>query len=309
MDQTYIILIIALVSFLLILWIAKNRKFETTDSVSDAYDTWTNDRILESLWGEHIHLGYYHNQKKLGDFREAKATFVHELVKWSGLDKLPKGSKVLDVGCGIGGSSRILSEHYGFEVIGITISSGQVERARELTKSSLNCTFQQMDAMNLQFADNEFDGIWSVEAGPHMPDKQKYADEMLRVLKPNGYLGVADWNSRDLSKRPPNLIERIVLKQLLEQWAHPSFSSINSFQRNLTDSVFANSHVETDDWTKETLPSWWESIFEGVRRPKIFFKLGLSSFFKSFREIPTILLMNWAFGNGLMQFGVFRCRG
>ena len=34
-----------------------------------------------------------------------------------------------------------------------------------------------MDAMNLQFADNEFDGIWSVEAGPHMPDKQKYADE------------------------------------------------------------------------------------------------------------------------------------
>ena len=37
--------------------------------------------------------------------------------------------------------------------------------------------------------------------------------------------------------------------------------------------------------------------------------LGLSSLFKSFREIPTILLMNWAFGNGLMQFGVFRCRG
>ena len=308
MNQTYIILI-SLVSFLLILWFVKNRKFETTDSVSNAYDTWTNDRILENLWGEHIHLGYYHNPKKLGDFREAKATFVHELVKWSGLDKLPKGSKVLDVGCGIGGSSRILSEHYGFEVIGITISAEQVERARELTKSSLNCTFQQMDAMNLQFADNEFDGIWSVEAGPHMPDKQKYADEMLRVLKPNGYLGVADWNSRDLSKRPPNLIERIVLKQLLEQWAHPSFSSINSFQRNLTESVFANSHVETDDWTKETLPSWWESILEGVRRPKIFFKLGLSSFFKSFREIPTILLMNWAFGNGLMQFGVFRCRG
>ena len=308
MNQTYIILI-SLVSFLLILWFVKNRKFETTDSVSNAYDTWTNDRILENLWGEHIHLGYYHNPKKLGDFREAKATFVHELVKWSGLDKLPKGSKVLDVGCGIGGSSRILSEHYGFEVIGITISAEQVERARELTKSSLNCTFQQMDAMNLQFADDEFDGIWSVEAGPHMPDKQKYADEMLRVLKPNGYLGVADWNSRDLSKRPPNLIERIVLKQLLEQWAHPSFSSINSFQRNLTESVFANSHVETDDWTKETLPSWWESILEGVRRPKIFFKLGLSSFFKSFREIPTILLMNWAFGNGLMQFGVFRCRG
>ena len=33
------------------------------------------------------------------DFRKAKVQFVHELVKWSGLDKLPKGSRVLDVGC------------------------------------------------------------------------------------------------------------------------------------------------------------------------------------------------------------------
>ena len=54
MNQNYIILIISIISFFIILWIAKNRKFETTDSVSDAYDTWTNDRILEKLWGEHI---------------------------------------------------------------------------------------------------------------------------------------------------------------------------------------------------------------------------------------------------------------
>jgi len=173
----------------------------------------------------------------------------------------------------------------------------------------LTCTFQQMDAMNLEFKDGEFDGIWSVEAGPHMPDKQKYADEMLRVLRPGGYLGVADWNSRDLTRKAPNFIEKMVLKQLLEQWAHPSFSSINSFKKNLSMSSFVGSQVETDDWTRETLPSWWESIFEGIRRPKVFLSLGLSSFFKSFREIPTILLMNWAFGNGLMQFGVFRCRG
>ena len=79
MNPNTLILIIAILSFLLILWFVKNRKFETTDSVSDAYDTWTNDRILEKLWGEHIHLGYYHDQTNLGDFREAKATFVHEL--------------------------------------------------------------------------------------------------------------------------------------------------------------------------------------------------------------------------------------
>ena len=37
------------------------------------------------------------------------------MVKWGGLNKLPHGTTVLDVGCGIGGSSRILAKDYGFE--------------------------------------------------------------------------------------------------------------------------------------------------------------------------------------------------
>ena len=52
-------------------------------------------------------MGFYPPGKKNLDFRKAKVQFVHELVKWSGLDKLPQGSRILDVGCGIGGSSRI----------------------------------------------------------------------------------------------------------------------------------------------------------------------------------------------------------
>ena len=55
-----------------------------------------------------------------------------------------------------------------------------------------------------------------------MNDKVKFADEMLRTLRPGGYLALADWNSRDLIADPPNLIEKLVLKQLLEQWVHPN---------------------------------------------------------------------------------------
>ena len=51
------------------------------------------------------------------DFRKAKVQFVHELVKWSGLDKLPKGSKILDVGCGIGGSSGFLLNTMGLMLL------------------------------------------------------------------------------------------------------------------------------------------------------------------------------------------------
>ena len=99
---------------LFIIWRIKARKFFTSSSVASAYDSWTQDKLLERLWGEHIHLGFYQLGKENIDFRKAKVQFVHELVKWSDLDKLPKGSRILDVGCGIGRSSRVLAKDYGF---------------------------------------------------------------------------------------------------------------------------------------------------------------------------------------------------
>jgi MPBQ/MSBQ methyltransferase len=66
--------------------------------------------------------------------------------------------------------------------------------------------------------------------------------------------------------------------------------------------------VETDDWTTATLPSWLDSIAEGVRRPGAVLGLGPTAVLQGVREIPTLLLMDWAFRRGLMQFGVFRGR-
>ena len=287
-------------------WFRRDRHYESSETVAAAYDAWTDDQLLERLWGDHVHLGHYGTPPRHRDFREAKSAFVHELVKWSGLDQLPPGSRVLDVGCGIGGSARILARDYGFEVLGISISPAQVRRASELTPTDLSCRFEVMDALDLQLPDQSFDAVWSVEAGPHMPDKQRYADELLRVLKQNGSLAVADWNRRDPSDGPPNRIERWVMRQLLNQWAHPEFASIKGFRNNLEASDHQHGTVSTDDWTTATLPSWMDSIVEGVRRPGAVLSLGPRGLILGLRETPTMLLMNWAFARGLMQFGVFR---
>ncbi len=294
---------------LTLIWRSKARKYISSSTVASAYDAWTQDKLLERMWGEHIHLGFYPSEVKKIDFRKAKVHFVHELVKWSGLDKLPKGSRVLDVGCGIGGSSRILAKYYGFNVTGITISPAQVKRARDLTPLGLNCKFQVMDALDLKFEDGAFDAVWSVEAGAHMNDKTKFADEILRTLRPGGYLALADWNSRDLSVDPPTFIEKLVLKQLLEQWVHPNFISINDFSDILRNNKNSAGSVITENWNSYTNPSWYDSIFEGIRRPLAILSLGPLAIVKSIREIPTILLMNWAFRKGLMEFGVYKCRG
>ena len=303
----FLLVLFFLASF--ILWRINTRKYISSSTVASAYDAWTQDKLLERLWGEHIHLGFYPPEKSNIDFRKAKVQFVHELVRWSGLDTLPKGSRILDLGCGIGGSSRILAKYYGFNVTGITISPAQVKRARELTPFGVNCNFQVMDALDLKFEDGSFDAVWSVEAGAHMNDKTKFANEMLRVLRPGGYLALADWNSRDFRANPPSFFEKLVLEQLLEQWVHPNFISINEFADILGTNADSAGRVISENWNNYTNPSWYDSIIEGIRRPFTILSLGPLALIKSAREIPTILLMNWAFRKGLMEFGVFKCRG
>ncbi|NJN01472.1 MAG: methyltransferase domain-containing protein [Leptolyngbyaceae cyanobacterium SL_1_1] len=295
----------ALLALSLALYLLSARRYQSADSVANAYDAWTEDGILEFYWGEHIHLGHYGSPPKQKDFLKAKSDFVHEMVRWGGLDKLPQRTTVLDVGCGIGGSSRILAKDYGFAVTGITISPQQVERARQLTPTGLSAQFLVDDAMALSFPDESFDVVWSIEAGPHMPDKAVFAKELLRVLKPGGVLVVADWNQRDDRRQPLNVWEKPVMQQLLDQWSHPAFASIEGFSE-LLEATGLSSQVVTADWTTETLPSWLDTIWQGIVRPQGWLRYGLSGFLKSVREVPTLLLMRLAFGTGLCRFGMFR---
>ncbi|MCY7368076.1 MAG: methyltransferase domain-containing protein [Chamaesiphon sp.] len=299
-------IIVALLAIGITVYLLTARPYQTSDSVATSYDEWTEDGILEYYWGEHIHLGHYGSPPQPKDFLAAKSDFVHEMVRWGGLDKLSPNTTVLDVGCGIGGSSRILAQEYGFAVTGITISPGQVKRAQALTPEGVSAQFQVDDAMNLSFPDASFDVVWSIEAGPHMPDKAVFARELMRVLKPGGVMVVADWNQRDDRQVPLNFWEKPVMQQLLDQWSHPAFSSIESFSELLAETGLVEGSVTTADWTVQTLPSWIDSVWQGIARPVGLISFGFSGFIKSLREVPTILLMRLAFGTGLCRFGMFR---
>ncbi len=290
----------------LALYLLFPRTYKSADSVASAYDDWTRDGILEFYWGEHIHLGHYGWPPRRKNFIQAKVDLVHEMVRWGGLDRLPPGTTVLDVGCGIGGSSRILARDYGFVVTGITISPQQVKRAQALTPAGLPVRFQVDDALALSFPDASFDVVWSIEAGPHMPDKAKFAQELLRVLKPGGVLVVADWNQRDDRQQPLGLGEKWLMRQLLDQWSHPAFASIEGFAAALAATGWVAGTVVTADWTLPTLPSWLDAIWQGVVRPEGLRRFGLVGVLKSLREVPTLLLMRLAFGTGLCRFGMFR---
>lgn len=68
-----------------------------------------------------------------------------------------------------------------------------------------NVNFQVMDALAMEWPDESFDLVWACESGEHMPDKKKYVEEMVRVLKPGGTLVIACWCQREEGSRctPP----------------------------------------------------------------------------------------------------------
>ena len=58
-------LLVLLFLVFLIIWRINPRKYISSGTVASAYDAWTQDKLLERLWGEHIHLGFYPLGKKI----------------------------------------------------------------------------------------------------------------------------------------------------------------------------------------------------------------------------------------------------
>jgi len=96
---------------------------------------------------------------------------------------------ILDVGCGIGGSTRRLSHETGCRVTGIDLSNEYIDVAQRLTKllnMQERVTFHACSALELPFDDSSFDGIWSLQMNMNVEDKLAWLKETYRVLKPGG---------------------------------------------------------------------------------------------------------------------------
>lgn len=103
--------------------------------------------------------------------------------------------RVLDIGSGIGGTSRCLAKEFGCRVTGIDLTDEYCQLASTLTaKVGLDelVDYRQGDATNLPFGDSEFDVVWTEHVAMNIPDKRRFYSEMYRVLKPGGTLAIYD---------------------------------------------------------------------------------------------------------------------
>ncbi len=102
-----------------------------------------------------------------------------------------QGIKILDAGCGIGGTSRLLSKEFNCSVTGIDLVDKFIDTAKFLTNSTGlgdNIDFMQMNVLETSFADNSFDCIWCQHTLMNIEDKASAFSEFKRILKPKGKL-------------------------------------------------------------------------------------------------------------------------
>ena len=95
----------------------------------------------------------------------------------------------LDLGCGVGGCSRVISATCGCRVSGIDLTPEFIEVAGELTRRcgmADRIEFRQGDALALPFAEGTFDHVWCHNVTMNIQDKGKLASEVARVLKRGG---------------------------------------------------------------------------------------------------------------------------
>ena len=234
--------------------------------IANFYDR--SSKLWERTWGEHMHHGYYPNGEKKNHV-QAQVDMIDGVLAWAGVDE-KKPASVLDVGCGIGGSTRHIVRKYGCTGQGITLSPVQAGRAQQLSdEQGLGGVlgFQVADALRMPFADNSFDLVWSLESGEHMPDKRQFVSELTRVVKPGGRVIIVTWCHRDLEAGEEGLRprEERLLRTINRAFYLPRWCSVADYVGLAGD--FGLKGVRTDDWTDD-IAQFWPAVIASSLRPQ-----------------------------------------
>lgn len=273
--------------------------------IQEFYDA--SSGLWEQTWGEHMHHGYYGadgTQKK--ERRQAQIDLIEELLLWAGIQQ---AENILDVGCGIGGSTLYLAEKFRATATGITLSPVQANRATQraqtaglapVANASPSAQFLVADALNMPFADNSFDFIWSLESGEHMPTKEKFLQECYRVLKPGGTFLFVTWCHRPTDQHPLTADEQKHLADIYRVYCLPYVVSLPEYETMARSLSFQN--IRTADWSTAVAP-FWDVVIDSAITPASIFGLLLSGW-GTIQAALSLGLMQRGYQRGLIRFGL-----
>jgi len=164
------------------------------DKIEDIDKHYSIGRIMDS-----IIQGLKAKGKDINNLKPEDLTPVDEFhtrgristVELAGLFEFQPGIKVLDVGCGLGGSARYIARTYSCHIIGMDLIQEYMDVAAQLAElvgMSEQVSFKQGNALDLPFDSGSFDLVWTEHVQMNLKDKNKFYEEIARVLNDKGSL-------------------------------------------------------------------------------------------------------------------------
>ena len=259
------------------------------------------------VWGDHMHHGYYgpDGADTGKPRREAQLDLIEELIDFARLDeRVPY--RVLDAGCGVGGSARYLAGRYGARALGLTLSAYQAAEGNARAKDE-GCDhlveLRAQDVYTLTGQAGEFDLVWSLESAEHMPDKRALMTHFYELLRPGGTLAMVTWCRR---ATPPALTdeEQRQLDNIAELYHLPPWVPVSDYVSAAEDLGFED--IRTDDWSAAVAPFWGE-VIKSALQPSNLFGL-LKSGASGVKGAWAMQYMRGGFKSGLIEYAVLTAR-
>lgn len=210
-------------------------------AIRQHYDSFAG--FYRAFWGDHIHHGLF-----LRGNESSKQAQIQLLEHCAALSGIRQRARVLDVGCGHGGTSIYLAQHYGCRVTGLTLSPRQAElAARAGRRARLNglVEFVVADADDYEFGSNRYDTIWTMESSEHFAEKARYFHNAAAALAPGGMLLLAAWTGDMESPRVAE-VARIFLC--------PELQTAADYRSQMQDARF--SIVLEQDLSSQVVRTW-----------------------------------------------------
>lgn len=200
------------------------------------------------LWGPHIHHGLWNGDESPAI---AQRQLIDTLAERAGLKS---GEHVLDVGCGMGGSSIHLAKKWDCQVTGMTLSP--VQRLWARASSSLQgmrwrTNFLRQDAEEADFRPQSFDVLWSIECTEHLFDKPAFFQRAQAWLRPGGRVAICAWLS---GNGELNAQQQDQVRDVCRGMLCPSLGSQADYTRWFEAAGLRVTHCE--DWTDRVIRTW-----------------------------------------------------
>ncbi len=197
------------------------------DTENSYKDSWDLNNSLA------IHYGYW--DKTVKSFSQSLQQMNKVMMETAAIKST---EKVLDAGCGVGGSSIYIATALGCKVTGITLSERQVQQAtgfaRQKSMDQL-VDFKRMNYCATDFPDASFDVVWGCESICYADNKEQFIKEAFRLLKPGGRLVVADGFVADFDYN-----ENFIIRQWLDGWYVNYLETPHRFESFMQQSGFCN---------------------------------------------------------------------